>query len=196
MPAISLVLHPHRPVLRVRTRFIHRLWRMELLFGIDALMTGGGDEIRMHGLMREVQEVRLFLRDAPQPVERVIGQLVGDVPLLSDMLAVDIQSVLLGKVRALPTEAHPFIESRLRVVAGVPHVPLPDERRLAARALEQLWKEAGSAWNCRIVIDDVMPVSVEAGQNARATRRAKRGADERVLQMRAVARQGIEMRCA
>ena len=73
---------------------------------------------------------------------------------------------------------------------------LPMKRRLVAGLLQQLREEACSARNGRIVIDDVMPVRVQAGQNARAAGRAQRRGDERVLEMRAVARQRVEVRRA
>src|SRR5262249_44858636 len=52
----------------------------------------------------QVKHERLVALAPVQPFQRVIGQFVGDVALLRDALAIDIETVGVRQVRALPFE--------------------------------------------------------------------------------------------
>ncbi len=135
--------------------------------------------------MRKVEEIGLLARNGVQPFERIVGQFVGDVALSAERACRRHSGRWARQVRALASEADPFIEAGLRLVAAVAHVPLADECGLIAGLLQQLRKEAGSGWDRSVVVDDLMPVGVNAGQNTGAARRAQRRGDEGILQVRA-----------
>ena len=62
VPAIALVLDPHRAVLRhvgPDSAIVFGGWNV--CVGVHALVALGRDEIGMHGFVREVQEVGLLL---------------------------------------------------------------------------------------------------------------------------------------
>ena len=157
-------------------------------------MALGGDELGVHGLVRQVEKERPILAALLQPVDRVIGQLVGDVAALRHRFAVDVEAVLAGKVRALTAKADPAVETGLRRIAVATHVPLADERRLVAGLLQMLRKERRPRRDRIVVVDDAMTMRVESGQDRRAARGAQRRRNERVAEVDAVARERVEVR--
>ena len=60
---------------------------------VAPLVPLGRHEIGVHRLVRQVQEERPSLGALAEPLEGVVGQLVGDVALLRHALAVDVQAV-------------------------------------------------------------------------------------------------------
>ena len=166
---------------------------MNGLSRVAALVPLGGHEVGVDGLVREVEEERPIGAALFQPVERVVGELVGDVAALRHRLAVDVEAVRAREVRALAAEADPAIEAGLRRIAVAAHVPLADERGLVAGLLQILRKERRARRHRVDVVDDAMPVRVLAGENRRAARRAQRRRDERVPHVHAALRERVEM---
>ncbi len=201
VPAVALVLRPHRPQFFLARRCAPCCRPFEALAGVAALVTRGRDELRMHGLVREAHKERALGRSLLEPAQRVVGELVGDVALLRDAQAVDVETRLAGQIRALPWEADPMVEATLRRVvlafAGdvSAHVPLADERSLVARLLQILRKESQRRIDRMIVVDHMVLVGVEAGEDGRSRRRAERRGHERILEVHAIAREAVQRRC-
>ena len=195
VPGVALVLHPHGTVLRHLAFRGHGRRIDELGVLIHSFVPLGRLKLRMHGLMREVQEIGLFLGYGAQPVESVIGELVGDVTLLRHLPAVDVETVGIRQVRALPAEAHPLIEAGLGLVGLGSHVPFADERGLVADLLQVRRKEGRPFGNRSVVVDDAMPVRINARQNRCAAWAAQRRRYEGVLEVSAFGRQAVELRC-
>src|SRR6185295_9676734 len=80
----------------------------------------------MHRFVREIEKPGLAILTLGEPVERVLGQFIGNVAALPDALSIHIESVGAGEVRALPAEADPAVEAGLRLVPAVSHVPLSE----------------------------------------------------------------------
>ena len=161
---------------------------------IASLVALGGHELGMHGFVREVEEVGLLRGQGAQPVQRVIGQLVGDVALLRHFFAVHVEAVRIRQVGALPAEAHPLVEARLGLVRLRAHVPLAEEAGLVPGLLQVRGEEHRPFGNRRVVIHDAVPVRVEPGENRCAARAAQRRGDEGVLEMRALPCDAVELR--
>ena len=151
VPRVALVLHPHGAVAAPYRRW--RPWSggYELLVLVTCPCGARRARTRRGRPCGRGRGSRAGLAcGASQPVERVVGQLVGDVALLRNLLAVDVQAVLRGQVGALAAEADPVVEARLRLVAFAAHVPLADEGGLVAGLLQVLREEASSPaeWRC------------------------------------------------
>ena len=112
------------------------------------------------------------------------------------MLAVDIQAVFARKIGPLSFEADPLIEAGLWIVSGRSHVPLADKCGLVAGLLQKLREESGSRRNRRIVVDDLVPMRVDARQDTGAAWGTKRRGDEGILQMSAFPGKRIQLRRA
>ena len=181
VPAVALILDPHGTG---RVGIGGRLFafgRNEMGVGVAAFVSLGGYEVGVDSLMRQIEEIGLFFGLLGDPVERVIGEFVGDVAFLWDMLAIDVQAVLVGQVTSLPFEADPLIEAGLRFVAAVSHVPLADERCFIAGFLKIVRKESSAGRDGGVVIDDFMLEGVLAGEHRGSARRAEGGRDEGVF---------------
>lgn len=151
-------------------------------------------ELRVDGFVAEVHEVGLAGWQAGEPIEGVVGQFVGDVALLRNAPAVDIQAVPGGVVRALATEADPVIEARLRIVALAAHVPFAEEAGLVAGLLQIGGKEDRTARDRRVVVDDLMLVGIGAGEDGSAGWAAEGRGDEGVPEVSALGRDAIHVR--
>ena len=133
-----------------------------------------GREIRMHGLVRQIQEER-FSAIAPfQPLHRVVGQFVGNVALLRNAVSVDVdRAAVNGEIVALSGETDPVIESRLFFVAVQAHMPLSHIRGLVTGRLQVLRKEAYAGTQAALqIVDHAVRVGIEAGEDGSAARRA------------------------
>ena len=107
----------------------------------------GGDEISVDRFMTDVHEKRLVIISRIQPVDRVVGQLVGDVTLLRNTFSVDVKSIVRGlrnfaccavairPVRSLAFESDPVVESSLRIIDVSALVPLTNECRFVTSFL-------------------------------------------------------------
>src|SRR3546814_3456185 len=100
------------------------------------LMTRRGNEFRMHRLVREMHHPRPLAVARADPVERIFGQLVGDIALLRHIAPVNVQPVGMGHIMALALEAHPMVKAGLGRVGLRAHVPLADEGGLVTRAMK------------------------------------------------------------
>src|SRR5687768_1983474 len=114
MPAVALVLRPHGPQFFFARRRAPGRRPFEAFVGIAALVTRGRDEFRMHGLVRDAHIEGALCGSLIEPAQRVVRELVGDVALLRDAQAVDVETRLAGQIRTLPWEADPVIEPTLR----------------------------------------------------------------------------------
>ena len=112
----------------------------------EPLCRSAGTKSGVHGLVREIRKNGLSRDVLPSQSMRVVGELVGDVALLRDALAVDVEHRGAGawQVRALAAEADPVIEAGLRRVALAAHVPLADQRRLVAGLSAATGRKLGS----------------------------------------------------
>ncbi len=200
VPAVALVLRPHRSQCFLAWRRVPRRRPLEALIGIAALVTSGRYEVRMHCLVRHAHIERAIGGALFEPLHRVVGELVGDVTLLRDAQAIDVETRLARQVRALAGEADPMIEPTLRRIAFAlagdvaAHVPFADERGLVARLLQVLRKEDQRRIDRMIVVHDAMLMRVEPGEDGCARRRAERRRHERILEMHAIAREPIQRR--
>ena len=156
-----------------------------------ALVAVGGNEVCVHTLVRQVEEERPRSVASLQPVERVVRQLVRDVALLRHLLAVDVQASRRRAVRALPGEADPAVEARLRPPIVVAHVPLPHQRRLVPRLLQVLREEYGASRDRRVVVHHLVLVGIQAGEDRRPARRTQRRRHERVSEVRALSSDAV-----
>ena len=185
MSTVALVPQPTRLVAKVFSPLSKRLRQGQLLVFVAALVTVRRHEIGVHRLVRQRQEKRFVAVLIAQPLQRVVGQLVGDVTLLRNALAVDVEPVVavlrhlatravaVRPIRPLTLETHPVIVARLRVVDVAAHVPLADERRFVTSRLH-VFREKNQPFRQRIVIvHHLMVVRVLAGDNAGAARRTK-----------------------
>ena len=98
------------------------------------------------------------------------------------------------EVLALAAEADPMIETRLRRVVVVPHVPLADKGGRVARLAEILGKENGPLRHRPLVVDHAVVMHVLAGQDRSPAGRTQRRADEGVGQVRSLGRHPVQVR--
>ena len=183
MPAVALIAHPARTARLLVRRVRLALRRLQARRGQRALVALRRDEVRVDALVRQVHEEGPRLVARLQPVERVVGQLVRDVALLRHLPAVDVQPVGRRQVGALAPEADPAIEPGLRSPIVVPHVPLAEEPGLVAGPLQVLREVGRPGRHRRVVVDHLVLVRVQPGEDARPARRAQGGRHERVLQV-------------
>ena len=148
----------------------------------------------MHRFVRQIQEKRLR-RVGPvlQPLQRLVGQHVGRVAGNRFPASVDIQHRI--EVLALATETDPVVETRLRGISVVAHVPLADKGGRVAGLLQILGKEHCPLRHGPLVVDHAMMMHVLAGQDGRAAGRAQGRADKGVDQVCAFGRHAIQVRC-
>ena len=194
VPAVALVAHPHGLAVVVARRVRHRRRRRERLVRVAALVPLGGHEVRMDRLVRQVEEERPLPAPALQPVDGVVGELVGDVAALRHGLAVDVEPVARRQIGALPSETHPPIEPGLRRIALAAHVPLAHKGGVVPGGLQVLRKERRAGGNRRVVVDDAMAMRVLAGEHRRAAWRTERRGDKRVWQAHAAPGKRIDVR--
>ena len=146
-------------------------------------MTIGRHEIGVHSLVGNHQEERPLVFTFLEPIQRILGQLIRDVPLLRHSLAVDVESVVavlghltarattIGPIRALPFETYPMIKPRLPVINVAAHVPFPDIRRVISVGLKILREVNQPFRQWIVVIHHPVVVRVFTGENAGATGR-------------------------
>lgn len=125
VPTVALVVYPGGAVARHLTRRGHGGGEDEAGLAVAALVALGGDEIGMHGLVGKVQEKGLILLSCAEPLEGVVGQLVGDVAPLGHPAAVDVQPGRRWQVTSLSPEAHPVVKAGLRLIRLMPICHLP-----------------------------------------------------------------------
>ena len=148
-------------------------------------MTVSRHEIGMHRLVADIQEERLVCIALIEPVDRKIGQLVGNVALLRDTLSIDVESIVgrlrnlasrpmtIGPIGSLAFEGDPMVETSLWVINISAHVPLANESRFITRLLQLLGKENEIRVDGVVIIDDAVIVSVLASKNRCSTRRTE-----------------------
>ena len=151
VPAVALVADPHGLPLIVLRCIGHRLRRDERLVAIAALVPLRGDEVGVHGLVRQIENKRAAGGAGVQPFRGVVGQRVGDIAPLRDLAPVDVQPVGVRQVRTLSAEADPVVEPRLGRIAVGAHVPLPDEGRVIPGLLSVAGRRCpgGTGSDCR-----------------------------------------------
>ena len=194
VPAITLIPDPHGTG---RVGIGGRLFafgRDEMGVGVTAFVALGGHEVGVDGFVRQVEEIGLFFGLLGDPVEGVIGEFVGDVAFLRDVLAIDVQAVFVGEVTSLPFEADPLVEARLGFIAAISHMPLANESCFIAGFLKIVRKESRAGRDGGVVIDDFMLESVLAGEHGGAAGRAKGGGDESVFAVGSFAGEPIHVR--
>jgi hypothetical protein len=101
MPAVALVLHPHGSQCLLARRRVPGRRPLETLVGVAALVSRCRDEICMHRFVRQAQIERSFAGSLSEPLQRVVGELVGDVALLRDAHAIDVETGLARQISAL-----------------------------------------------------------------------------------------------
>ena len=193
VPAVSLILDPHGTGRAGIGGGFFAFGRNEVGVGVAAFVALGGYEVGVDSFVGQIDEIGLFLGLLGDPVEGIVSEFVGNVAFLRDVLAIDVQAVLVGQVTSLPSEADPFIEAGLRFVAAVSHVPLADESRFITGLLQIVRKERGAGRDGGVVIDDFMLESVLAGEHGGAAGRAERSGDEGVFAMGSFAGQPIHV---
>ena len=114
-------------------------------------MTIRGNEVRVNGFVTHIKKKWLVGTAMLKPLNRIVGQLVGDVAFLRHTFSIDVETVVGGlrnlsrravsirPVRSLPPERHPVIKSALGVINIATHVPLADESRFVTGLLKVLW---------------------------------------------------------
>src|SRR5690606_1046505 len=108
---------------------------------VFTFMPFGRLKFSMHPFMRKIQEKRFFLIAVIQPFQGIAGQQIGGITTfgLLDTLAVNIKRRII--IHALSAETQPVIESRLRRIVGIAHVPFTHKSSLIASLLKILRKE-------------------------------------------------------
>ena len=96
MPTVALILHPHGPWFVRVLRHGGTLGHDKSLFVVLAFVAFRRNEIGVHGLVRKVKKIRLIFRLLVEPIKSVVGQFIGDVAFLWNMLAVHVQPVGTG----------------------------------------------------------------------------------------------------
>src|SRR5262245_48635344 len=86
-----------------------------------------------------------------------------------------------------------MVESRARTVV-ISHVPLAEERRAVAGALELQWEYSETVARSSGVVDDAVGVRILARQKTRPARGAKRRRGEGVRETRPLAREPVHVR--
>src|SRR5690606_40712541 len=129
----------------------------------------------MHAFVREVKKEGFLLVGLVEPLDGMIGQQIGNVAAvrLLHSLAVDVEHRRI--VDSLSLETQPVIESWLRLIVCVTHVPFTHEGGLVSCFLKVLRKEAQVRRKRRIVINYGMCVSILTSQDGGAAGRTKRG---------------------
>ena len=95
-------------------------------------MALGGLKLGVHPFVGEVEHEGSSGRLLVEPLNGVVGQLIGDISFLGNPLAIDIESVAAGEIRALPFETDPVIKATLGIIDLSPHMPFPNHRRAVA----------------------------------------------------------------
>ncbi len=93
VPGITLILDPHRTMLGHFAIGCHGGRVNEFGVFVFAFVTVGRNEVGVNGFVGEIEEIGLLFWESAEPIECVISKLVGDVTLLRDMFAVDVQAI-------------------------------------------------------------------------------------------------------
>ena len=155
VPAIALLLDPGGLAPVVGLGIGHARGIVELDVLVSAQVPLGRLEHGVDRLVREVQEEG-FVAVLLEPLDGVVGQLVGDMLPGPHSLAVNVELAIV--VLALAPEADPFVEPRSRRVGAMAHVPLAHERGLVAELLKVLREESQTRADIGLVVDDAMLV--------------------------------------
>src|SRR5690606_27940281 len=111
---------------------------------------------------------------------------------LLHLCAIDVER---GRViHTLVAEAYPLVELRLRITVFITHVPFAEEAGFVTFLLHILGKEREPPRQRGIVIYDGMGMGVLPRENRSPARRAQRGRDKGVLEMRAFRRHTVHKR--
>ena len=127
--------------------------------------------------------------------DRLAREIGGDISIVTLELlplSVDVEQGI--KISALALETRPVVEPLARRVVVVPHMPLADVGRFDAGGLKIFGEKPGTWRNRSLVIDDLVPMHVLAGENGGAAGGAKRCGDEGVGQMRTLSSHAVEVR--
>ena len=117
---------------------------------------------------------------APQELDRVVGQNIRRVALVLPPRPVDVERRV--DIGALAAEGDPTVEPGPWVVARAPHVPLADERGLVPGRLEPHGEGRQIGRHRGAIVEHLVRMGVETGQDRCAARRAQRRCDEGVLE--------------
>jgi hypothetical protein len=152
-----------------------------------------GHEGAVRRLVSHDEAERLLARLA-DPLDRLLGDPVGEVALQQLALAVDVE----GRVEVVPLApvAHPVIEAGPRRVVVLAHVPLPDVGRLIAALLEAARVARHRGGIVREVVEDAVRMGVQAAQDRGPAGGAERRGAERVGEADALAREPVHVRRA
>src|SRR3546814_9797252 len=104
-------------------------------------------ELVLMGLVRELKKERPVRVDAVWPVHGVTGKQVGHIRAVRifHLFSVHVQSRVI--ILSLPLEAHPAVETRLRLVVLIAHVPFANESRQIVCRLEVLRETTKPPWH-------------------------------------------------
>ena len=123
MPAVALVLHPHRAIAGHVAGGRHGCRRYELRVFVASLVALCGNELGVNGFVRQIEEVVCLSARALSQVESII--MSSSVMYLSaEHVSIDVQAVLIGNT-TLAEEADPVIEAGLRLLSPSPMCHLP-----------------------------------------------------------------------
>ncbi len=206
VPCVSLVIDPHRLALVIFGRVGGAGRNLEIGPIVQMAVARRRQRVRMDRLVAQIQEERLALvAFLFQPVHGVVGQLIGNIALLRDLLAIHVPhrrfAALHGCIgiaarriiAPLPPETDPFVKARTRRVDVVAHMPLADEGGLVTRLL-QIGREKGQPGFRRIrIVDNAMVARGFARQDGRAAGAAQRRRDHRIGKIGAAPRQPVDI---
>jgi hypothetical protein len=108
-------------------------------------------------------------------------------------LTVDIEFGI--KVLALAFMRDKPVETWTRLIVLFSHMPFADISRVVASRLQDHREALKARWILSEVVHDPMLVRVEAAQNARSTRRAKRRRTEHIFEVDTFLPKPINVRC-
>ena len=146
-------------------------------------MAIGRHEIGVHSLVGNHQKERPLVFTFLEPIQRILGQLIRDVPVLRHSLAVDVEAVVavlghltarataIGPIRALPFETYPMIKPRLPMINVAAHMPFTNKRCVISIGLQILREVHEPFRQWIVVIYHPVVVRVFTGENAGATGR-------------------------
>ena len=148
------------------------------------------DHVRMNRFVRQVREEWPLPGILDEPFD-VIGEQIGRIAGSAHAPAVDVQRRIDGL--PLSRHPHPMIETGTRTVI-VAHVPLAEERRAIAGALQRRGEDGKAIAAPRGVVDDAVRMRVLARQETGAAGGAERRRRKRVCESDSLAGQPIDLR--